>query len=409
MKAVKINDFFRFEIKPFIFGAFLSRIMEYNDDKGQKYFYAYSKFKLSKAVFIDDFNLQEYSNELVESFNKYSGYYNWTIHSSSKTGLELRFYIQNDQNISKAMFYKYLYQKVMTSEWVLTDSFNEEKKSFIRGFMELRGSIDTKIKFIAQDYFYDNRLELKKAQILTDLMNLPIYYANFNARDLQPQFVSGLRKRNAQFRINLYFYAACIGFINKYKAQIFENSYYTRGKCQVGSIIYYNVDLPVSRNNEITFIKYLNFFTNNIYEKNLTKDVIQQYRKDLCFDVAVQNKQQRKQSIVSIFSNISEDKCAICGTTKTFINKNTGRQHFEIHHVISYYNNSKDLDNIANLVKLCPNCHDMLKKNRTAKNDQVKAIVKILHEHQEVFEFASSYLSIDDINELADRIWEMLG
>lgn len=408
MKAITINDFFRFEIKPFILGAFLSRIMEYEDDNGQKYFYAYTNFRSSKAVFIDDFNLLDYSSKLNETLNKYSGYHNWIIHSSSKTGLELRFYIKNDQNISRNAFYKYLYQKVMTSDWALSDSLNEEKKSFIRGFMELRGSIDTTMKLIAQDYFYNNRLELKKAQILTDLMNLPIYYANFNARDLQPQFVSGERKRNTQFRINLYFYASTIGFINLYKAQIFENSYYTHGKYQIDDIVYYNVELPASRNKDITFIKHLNFFTNNIYEKNLTKDVIQQYREELDFDSPTSNNQQRNQSIISLFSKISEDKCAICGTTKTFTNKNTGRQYFEIHHVISFYN-GKDLDNIANLVKLCPNCHDMLKKNRSMKNEQVSAIIKILHNHPEVFEFTSSYLAIDDINELANKIWEMLG
>lgn len=408
MKSIKINDFFRFEIKPFILGAFLSRIMEYEDENGNKYFYAYTNFRSSKAVFIDDFNLIEYSNDLLTMLNKYSGYHNWVVHSVSKTGMELRFYILNDQHLTKSMFYKSLYQKVMTAEWSLSDSINDEKKSFIRGFMELRGSIDTTMKLIAQDYFYDNRLELKKAQILTDLMNLPIYYANFNARELQPQFVNGINKRNTQFRINLYYYASTIGFINKYKAKIFENSYHYNEKNQIDDITYYCLDLPASRNKEITFIKYLNFFTNNIYEKILTKDAIKQYREELDFDSTPTLKNNRSKSIITLFSNISEDKCAICGTTKTFINKNTGKQHFEIHHVISYYN-GKELDNIANLVKLCPNCHDMLKKNRAPKKDQINAIIKILHDHQEIFEFTSSYLSIDDINKLAEKIWEMLG
>ena len=51
----------------------------------------------------------------------------------------------------------------------------------------------------------------------------------------------------------------------------------------------------------------------------------------------------------------------------------------------------------------------MLKKNRADKSTQIRAILKILHEHAEIFEFTSSYLGIDDINELADKIWEMLG
>ena len=51
----------------------------------------------------------------------------------------------------------------------------------------------------------------------------------------------------------------------------------------------------------------------------------------------------------------------------------------------------------------------MLKKNAAPKDKQLKAIIKILSEHTEVLEFAKSYLQSDDINELAEQIWEMLG
>ena len=407
MQAVKLKDFFRFEIKPFILGAFLSRIMECKDDNGNKYFYAYSNFRSSKAVFKDDFDLVHYSNELKNSLNKKSGYHNWCVEAVNQNGMELRFYILNDSNLSKTLFYKTLYQKVLSSDWALDEALNDSKKDFIRGFMELRGSVDTTAKLIAQDYFYSSRLELKKAQILTDLMNLPIRYANFNARNLQPQFISGENKRNAQFRINAFYYASVIGFLNKYKAQIFENSYHTLGKSICNDVVFYSVNMPTSKNEDITFIKYLNFFTNNIYEKELTAEAIKTLRQELKFD-SESSKAKRNQSIITLFNDIAEDKCAICGTTTTFTNKNTGRQHFEIHHVISFHNGT-EVDNIANLVKLCPTCHDMLKKNRAEKSIQVKAILKILHEHDEIFEFTSSYLGIDDINELADKIWTMLG
>ena len=97
-----------------------------------------------------------------------------------------------------------------------------------------------------------------------------------------------------------------------------------------------------------------------------------------------------------------------CGTTETFTNKRTGKQHFGIHHVISY-KNGIELNNIANLVELCPTCHDMLKKNATSKDKQVKSILKILSKRSEILEFAKSYLQIDDINEIAEEIWVKLG
>lgn len=63
----------------------------------------------------------------------------------------------------------------------------------------------------------------------------------------------------------------------------------------------------------------------------------------------------------------------------------------------------------ANLVKLCPNCHRMMKKGASSKEQQVRAIIKILNEQTEIFEFCSSYLNIDDINELSNKIWDLLG
>ena len=410
MKELRLSNFLKLPIKPFIYGALLSRTMEENiGDK--KYFYTYTNFRSSKYVYKDDFPINSYAKELITSLNKQSGHYNWHLINSSETQLEARFYLINDIKISKTMFYRAIYQKLLQENWILSDTINNEKKDFIRGFMELRGSVDTTRKLITQDYFYDNRIELKKAQILTDIMNLPLVYANFNARDLQPQFVSGENKRNTQFRINAFFYVNEIGFLNRYKAEIFKNAYkkYIKNCYEKDNVIYFEVDMPTSKNDDIQFIKYLNFFTNNIYEKNLTKTAISELRKRLGFNSMDSNNPiKRNKTIIDLFDKISEDKCAVCDTTQTFLNKGTGKQYFEIHHVISFYN-GKEFDNIANLVKLCPTCHNMLKKNRSSKEQQIKAIYKILHSHPEIYEFTSLYLQINDINELADKIWSMLG
>ena len=409
MKKLTVSELLsKKEIKPFLYGAFLNRIMTANISEGPC-FYAYTSFRASKAVYKDDFNFYTYADELIASLNHFSGFYNWEKYSVKEQSMELRFYVINDLKISSTQFYALLYKKMLTCDWLTGEELNNDKKSFMRGFMELRGSVDTTAKLIAQDYFYNNNVELKKGQILTNMMDLPISYANFNARNLQPQYVSGENQRNAQFRINLMFYANQIGFINKYKATVFDNSYHNRGKKEIDGITFFNVDLPKRRDYDVTFIKYLNFFTNYIYEKKLTPVAIAELRKKLGFtDNSPSEKTNRNRTIIELFNEISEDKCAICGTTETFVNKRTGKQHFEIHHVISY-KNGIELDNIANLVKLCPTCHDMLKKNATSKEKQIKAILKILSEHAEVLEFAKSYLQIDDINEIAEEIWIKLG
>ncbi len=409
MKRLNLSELLaKKEIKPFLYGAFLNRIMSGNIS-GSPCFYAYTYFRTSKAVYKDDFDFLSYANEFIACLNHFSGFHNWEKHNVKETVMELRFYVINDLGISSSQLYSLLYKKLMGCDWLMQEGLNDEKKAFMRGFMELRGSVDTTRKYLAQDYFFENSIEFKKCQILTNTMDLPLAYANYNLRNLQPQFVSGESKRNPQFRINLMYYANQIGFINKYKASIFNNSYYSRGKKEINNIIFFDLELPNIDDDSVNFVKMLNFFTNHIYEKKITPAAVVELRKKLGFNnQSSANKTSRNKTIIELFNEISEDKCAVCGTRETFLNKRTGRQHFEIHHVISYKNGS-ELDNIANLVKLCPTCHDMLKKNATAKENQIKGILKILCEHAEVLEFAKSYLQIDDINEITEEVWQRLG
>lgn len=403
---IKASDLIKYEIKPFLFGVLFSRIMPTPcNNKNPDKFYIYTNFRTSKAVLPTDFSFINYADELVRQYNSFSGYCNWEIYKVTNKQLELRFYIFNDLLINASQFYFLIHKKLITSPWVYVDKLTEEKKSFIRGYMESRGSVDTSLKLIAQDYFYNNKFELKRVQILTDMMNLPMSYANFNPRDMQPQFIEGIR-RNAQFRINLYFYAKEIGFINKYKALVFENAYFVRDKNIRDGIIYYNVLVPNVDKNNIAFIKYLNFFTNNIYEKKLTKAKIEALRKQIGFTDS-QTTISRNFNIKAIFDEISEDKCALCRTTKTFTKKSNGRQAFEIHHVIPFHN-GKEFDNIANFVKLCPTCHRSLQKGSSLKEDQIKKIITILHQNPEVFEYASSVLGIEEINVLSEKIQSLL-
>lgn len=405
-KFIKLSDFLKLEQSPFILGAFLSRIMEITDGD-DVYFYAYTNFRLSKYVTKYDFNLEEYSNILRNKLNKHSKQDNWIIHSCNNSSLELRFYIKNDLlAFTKPMFYNAVYQKTINSNWSMAENMDENQKDFIRGFMELRGSIDTTAKFIAQDYFYDNRIELKKAQILTQNMNLPLAYMNFNARNLQPQFVSGENRRNAQFRINAYYYANKIGFINEYKALIFQKAYNQKSYI-VDDIVYFNSIIP-AKSDSVQFVNYLNFFTNNIYQKKLTVDAIKHLRKELKFDTSPSgDKTARNKTVIKLFDDISEDKCSCCGTTTTYTKPN-GRQYFEIHHVIPFYK-GVEVDNIANLVKLCPTCHRLLKKGSSTKDNQIKAINNILVNNPIVHEFVTSFLGEDDFNKLVEKIWSLLG
>lgn len=279
---------------------------------------------------------------------------------------------------------------------------------FIRGFMESRGSVDTTANYLSQDYFFKDSRELKKALLLYENCNIPLNFLNINFRNLQPQYVEEIQKRNTQFRMNCKYYANVIGFFNKYKSKIFKEVYAQHIEPHViDNIEYYNIEYDNVKFNNKSFINIINFFTNYIYEKKLTKPLIEKYRNDLEFNSNEGGSFSRSSKLRNVFDSITEDKCALCNTTKTFTKKNSNKQYFEIHHVISLHK-EKYLDNLCNLVKLCPTCHDSLKKNASSKDEQIRAIKKILQK-QEIFDFCSAYFGEDDIEKLAILIWEQLG
>ena len=74
------------------------------------------------------FLLIHMQKELIISLNKQSGHYNWHLINSSETQLEARFYLINDIKISKTMFYRVIYQKLLQENWILSDTINKEKK-----------------------------------------------------------------------------------------------------------------------------------------------------------------------------------------------------------------------------------------------------------------------------------------
>jgi len=410
--SISSKDLLRFEIKPFLFGVLFSRIMVKPVSASQtpEYFYIYTRFMTSKAVFRADFAFKDYAKKLTMQYNRVSGYENWEIYSASDTVIELRLYIKNDLNVSLDTFKSLVYKSLIKSDWLYETGLTEGKKFFVRGFMESRGTVDIKANFIAQDYFYSNAEELKRLQVLTDRI-LPMEYANFNPRNLQPQYVSGECKRNDQFRINKLYYAKEIGFINEYKAQVFENSYpASKDKVSKNNIIYFSVpslDLESDIRSDLKFIKTLFFVANNIQGKELTATMVAALRKELGFTCKGQSLSAKRDiSLIKIFSKMTEDKCALCDTVTTFT-KTDGTQDFEIHHFIPFHNGVK-YDNIANFVKLCSNCHNSFKKGRASRATQIRNLIKIMHKHPGVFEYAKAVLGKEDIIQLAEFIQQIL-
>lgn len=66
------------------------------------------------------------------------------------------------------------------------------------------------------------------------------------------------------------------------------------------------------------------------------------------------------------------------------------------------------MDNINNLVKLCPICHSCLKKSVGEINEQKKIIFNILSSNKNAKEFASNFFNTIDDNDLIEEIYKKL-
>ena len=258
--------------------------------------------------------------------------------------------LENDINLSRDSFFNKLYTKIVSSNFLLNKELTEDKKMFIRGFMELRGSIDGTADYLAQDYFYYSEFELKRVRLLVDLFNIPVEYLNYNFRELQAQYISGENKRNTQLRIMLSWYVKNIGIMNIYKSKLIESAYHGFiPKSIKDNIIYFNTPDKNSQQKS-TFENRIAIYSQKLLGKKLSKLDIKNLREEIGFNNENEHKFRRNMEIVELVRLFTPDKCACCQEIydikdRTFVSRKTNRPYFEIHHVISVGKNNEYEEN----------------------------------------------------------------
>lgn len=407
-KTMPVSEFLASNsVSPLLLGAFYSRYQFSEDNKN-----IYTEVSYKVSDYAKDYNLLiDSKNDLLNKLNQICAPYSYWQDCTSISAhprIMIRFVLNNDLNLNPKNFYNQLNVKLLSQDYLYDDDLTEPKKMFIRGFAESRGSIDTTRPLLAMDYFYNSEYELKRARVLYDYFNVPFSSLNFNPRELQEQFVTGVSKRNTQLRFNLYWYVRNIGLLNNYKIAIVKNTYPNITFSHTdGFVSYFNA--PEIRNrNKDSFDNMLRYYANNIFGKDLSKFEIDNLRQELNFNTATDIVHfKRNLALIEIVRLNTPDQCASCGTTQTYTHKNTGRQYFEYHHVISVGKNH-ELDDENNIVKLCPNCHRIVKRGSAPENEQKQVIINILHNQPNVLEFAQQIFDIDDINKIVDKIWQSL-
>lgn len=419
MEVLKVSEFFSLEIPPLILGGFFSRRIFTKDNK---YILIYTYYKESKKIKTEKINYLSYTKDYIKALNKESNPYPyWYTKDEIVQNLKITlkrisgqafFVLENDININPESFYNKLYAKIIsTCDWIFEEQLNEDKKSFIRGYMELRGSIDTTLDYIAQDYFYNSLFEMKKARMLVDYLSIPHNVVNINFRELQHDYYAGINTRNTQLRLNIWWYMENIGLINGYKAEIFALSRKLKLPNVQGNIyFFYNDDIRRRTINNLLDER-LNFYSSNVFGKDINSDDVKKMRNELKFDSS--NGNIRNKALVETIKYLTPDECVCCKNKykirdRSYINRTTGKYYFEIHHVISLGSNKK-LDDENNMVKLCPTCHRMLKRGSAEELMQRELIREIFNNAPHTLDFAQHFFNTTDIETIIEMTYKNLN
>ncbi|WP_303924104.1 HNH endonuclease [Ureaplasma parvum] len=419
---IKVSELLKNKIHPLIHGALISRIIV---SKNNNFFAAVSSYQKSEKIKHDNFNFETYIDNYVNTLNQITNSNLWISYNEYKENYSTCSFnfggkekailiIENDINISKTSFFNKLYAKLFNdSDWLVDDNLNENKKNFIRGFCELRGSIDTQRPLIAMDYFYENTFELNKARLLNEYLSIPYYIININFRELQEQYIKSINKRNSQLRLQLNWYVKNIGLINDYKTKIVNDVYNPFEIRKINLVNYIDMFDKTPQGSDL-FLNRLIHFSSNIFGKKLTDNDILKLRNELGFDVldTTTTTFRRNRDIVELVRLYTPDECGACKSKyniqdRTFIHRRTKRPYFEIHHNISL-NNNIELDNENNLVKLCPICHTTLKRGVGIEKEQKELIEQILINYPNVNEFAKHFFDTYDHNTIIEKIYTNL-
>lgn len=413
---IKISELLNNDITPFLFGTFFSRRVFTSDNR---YIYTYTYYKESRVIQTEVYKYENYDKEYLNLLNKHSGNYNYwnTKDYFTNLGINLNvtgqcfFVVENDINITKESLYNKLYSKLIsTCDWIFDNNLNEEKKEFIRGMVELRGSIDTTANYIATDYYADSNFELRKARMMVDYIGIPHYVTNFNFRDLQHDYTAGINLRNDQYRLNAWWYMEHIGILNAYKAEIFAKSRNVVLPEHNNDIFYFSKeDYNIKINNNLLDDR-LNFYFTNLLDREPTEEDITRMRKELGFDGTPTS--IRSIALIETIRYSTPDECACCKNRynileRTHINPRTNRPYFEIHHVISIGKN-KELDDENNMVKLCPGCHRSLKRGSALESVQKELIKDIFTNEPKTLTFAKHFFDSNDVETIIQKTYENL-
>lgn len=297
--------------------------------------------------------------------------------------------IINENHITLDDFLNLVYESIIVKLSRLPDGYPLDEEIALAMFL-LRGSADFVESWYAWDLKNPTLRYVNNVFKLLLSSNHLLERLNLNFRELQPQHVSGQRKRNTQIRINLkWFYDNVIckyPNINSYKTAVMRTKQADLGELRMCH----------------SFETRMLFYINKILGRELSVDKISALRRDLEFREPIEETPENKfnvrnQKIVAFARETFDDICVGCGdiydiADRSFVMPRNNRYYFEVNHVIAYASDSDAVDVLDNLVKLCPVCHRALTPHRAHPDLQRRIISNMLDSRPEVCNFVHSMM-----------------
>lgn len=297
--------------------------------------------------------------------------------------------IINENHITLDDFLNLVYESIIVKLSRLPDGYPLDEEIALAMFL-LRGSADFVESWYAWDLKNPTLRYVNNVFKLLLSSNHLLERLNLNFRELQPQHVSGQRKRNTQIRINLkWFYDNVIckyPNINSYKTAVMRTKQADLGELRMCH----------------SFETRMLFYINKILGRELSADKINALRRDLEFREPIEETPENKfnvrnQKIVAFARETFDDICVGCGdiydiADRSFVMPRNNRYYFEVNHVIAYASDSDAVDVLDNLVKLCPVCHRALTPHRAHPDLQRRIISNMLDSRPEVCNFVYSMM-----------------
>jgi 5-methylcytosine-specific restriction protein A len=303
--------------------------------------------------------------------------------------VEIAATIANPNHLEVPEFLESVYFAIVSKLATLPAGYPLDMEMALALFI-FRGSPDTSLGMYSLDLLHEevqSYVDNFQALLLSsdDLLSR----LNLNFRDLQPQFVAGTNRRNAQVRINLkWFYENVVvpnSNLNPYKYEALKHNFKDLGEVRT---------YP-------SFENRLVFFRSKVLGRELSPSEIATLREDLKIaredaELVDQGKFTiRNQKIIAFARETYPDVCVGCEglypvESRTFLMPRNNRFYFEVNHVIAYSNDSSAVDVLQNLVKLCATCHRALTPRRAHEQLQKSIIEKMLASRPEVLSFVKS-------------------